>query len=108
VESVFVPIENLTLELFSPRLGEVFEIILDDGAVVPVTLCEATALPTFDYPGRNPNRRTFQIQFRHPLGPGFLPQRIYPLRNAVLGMIEIFLVPIGPDAEGFRYQALFN
>ncbi len=108
MKSVVVPIENLTLEHFSPRVGEVFEIVLDDGAVVPVTLFEATALPDRDYPGRDPNRRAFQIKFRQPSGPGFLPQRIYPLRNTVLGVIEIFLVPIGPDAEGFRYQALFN
>jgi hypothetical protein len=108
MESVVVPIENLTLELFSPRVGEVFEIILDDDAVVPVTLCEATALRVFEYPGRNPNRHPFQIQFGHPLAPVFLPQRIYRLRNAVLGLIEICLVPIGPNGEDFRYQALFN
>jgi len=103
-----IAIEKLTLELFLPRLGEVFEIVLDDGSAAPVTLFEATALTIRDYPGRDPNRQPFQIKFRHPLGPGFLPQRIYTLRNAALGEIEIFLVPVGPDAEGFRYQALFN
>ncbi len=89
------------------KLHQDFGIVECEG--VPIgRLCEATALRTHDYPGRAPNRRAFQVKFRHPLGPGFLPQRIYPWRNAVLGRIEIFLVPIGPDAEGFRYQALFN
>ena len=43
-------------------------------------------------------------------GPGepVLAQRIYPLDNQTLGRLEIFLVPIGPDDEGMRYQAVFN
>lgn len=103
-----IEIEKLTLDFFKPHLGEIFEIILDDGNAVPVVLFEATALPNHDYPGRRPDRQAFQIKFRHPLGPGFLPQRIYTLRNTAIGEVTLFLVPIGPDNEGFRYQAVFN
>jgi hypothetical protein len=37
-----------------------------------------------------------------------LPQRIYRLEHAALDPLEIFIVPIGPDAEGMRYQAVFT
>jgi hypothetical protein len=43
-------------------------------------------------------------------GPGdiFLPQQIYTLEHEQMGVFEIFLVPIGRDAQGFRYEAVFN
>ncbi len=54
-------------------------------------------------------------QMRHPFSLIFrstvqlvLPQRIYRLKNAASGEIEIFLVPIGRDASGVTYQAVFN
>lgn len=73
MKSVVVPIENLTLEHFSPRVGEVFEIIRDDGAVVPVTMFEATAVPNHDYPGRDPNRPLSRSSFAIPWAPVFCP-----------------------------------
>jgi hypothetical protein len=37
-----------------------------------------------------------------------VPQGIYKLENEKLGALEIFLVPIGPDEKGMRYEAIFN
>jgi hypothetical protein len=37
-----------------------------------------------------------------------LPQRIYRIEHATLGAFDLFLVPIGPDAQGLRYQAVFT
>lgn len=38
-----------------------------------------------------------------------LPQGTYQLRHAALGTLEIFLVPIGPAADGrHQYEAAFN
>jgi hypothetical protein len=45
--------------------------------------------------------------FRGPTGP-ILPQRIYRLRHPVMGELDLFLVPIGPDGEGMRYEAVFT
>jgi hypothetical protein len=33
---------------------------------------------------------------------------MYPMRHTALGAMEIFLVPIGPGAEGNVYQAIFT
>ena len=52
-------------------------------------------------------RQAFSLIFRGPCEP-VLPQRIYPLASETLGALELFLVPIGPDKEGMRYEAVFT
>lgn len=37
-----------------------------------------------------------------------LPQAIYDVDNDELGTQPIFLVPVGQDGEGVRYEAVFN
>lgn len=49
----------------------------------------------------------FSLVLRGPRTP-VLPQGIYALRHPRLGLIEIFLVPVGQDAQATRYEALFN
>jgi Domain of unknown function (DUF6916) len=43
------------------------------------------------------------------VGDLVLDQRIHELRHPEVGLLEIFLVPIGPDPDGkLRYEAVFN
>ena len=49
----------------------------------------------------------FSILFRGP-ADRFIPQRMVKLRHERLGEMQIFLVPVGQDKEGFQYQAVFN
>ena len=51
--------------------------------------------------------RPFSLVFRGPR-ESFLPQRIYRVEHPALGSLEIFIVPIGLDASGYRYEAVFN
>jgi hypothetical protein len=37
-----------------------------------------------------------------------LPQQIRRVEHPSLGSMEIFLVPIGPDASGMQYEAVFG
>jgi hypothetical protein len=37
-----------------------------------------------------------------------MPQDTYELQHAELGELAIFLVPVGVDAEGVRYEAVFS
>lgn len=37
-----------------------------------------------------------------------LPQQIYRLQHATMGELDIFLVPIGQDENGVRYEAVFS
>ena len=52
-------------------------------------------------------REPFSLMFRGPAAT-FLPQRTYILKNQVTEPVEIFLVPVGRDADGFLYEAVFN
>ncbi len=52
---------------------------------------------------------TYALVFRAPpRRAAHAPQGTYRLTHAELGTLEVFLVPIGPDAGGMRYEAIFN
>lgn len=56
----------------------------------------------------DPTRRyPFSIIFRE-AARTYVPQSIYTLTHPKLGQLDLFLVPIGPDLHGMRYQAVFN
>ena len=53
-----------------------------------------------------PRSEPFTLTF---VGDPGLEQRTYALSHADLGILELFLVPIGPGPDGrFRYEAPFN
>jgi hypothetical protein len=37
-----------------------------------------------------------------------MPQGLFRMKHPQLGEIELFVVPIGPDGEGFSYEVIFN
>jgi Domain of unknown function (DUF6916) len=53
------------------------------------------------------NRLPFSLFYRGPLTP-VLPQRIYPVEHPGLGILELFLVPVGPDDGAMCYEAVFT
>ncbi len=102
-------IETLTLDDFAAHLEEPFAIDLgtDFPGLGPLVLTLIKAEPIETSQDLGERRTPFSVVFRGP-GEPELTQRIYPLDNETLGRLEIFLVPIGPDDEGMRYQAVFN
>lgn len=40
--------------------------------------------------------------------PEPIPQRIYHMSNPQMGELELFIVPIGKDETGVRYEAVFS
>lgn len=50
----------------------------------------------------------FAVVFLHPQAKGFVPQGIYRLDMPGRGAADLFVVPVGPDASGMRYEAVFN
>lgn len=100
-----VSLEHLTCGDFSTRLNEVFRLTAEDGREIDLELIEATPLGE---DRRDPaSSRSFSLVFRGPAGL-YLPQRIYPLENAEMGRLEIFLAPIFPDQTGARFEAVFS
>jgi len=52
-------------------------------------------------------REPFLLLFSGPLEP-FLEQHMYTLQHDELGMIEMFLVPVKQDENGYYYEAVFG
>lgn len=102
-------VESFTVSTFAPHLGDTFRIYSDSGSSLQVELIEATELGqgSGHGPGSPPGRTPFSIVFRGP-PEGFLPQRIYRIEHDGIGSFDLFLVPIGPDGEGMRYEAVFT
>jgi hypothetical protein len=96
-----VNLEDLTLAMFEPLVGETFA--LDAGADEPLVLVLAAAAPAGEQPrGRAP----FSLLFHGPPQP-LLAQATYRLEHTALGTLEIFIVPLGQDAQATRYEAIF-
>ena len=98
-------LENFTIETFSEHLGSTFNIHPDDTEQVDVELISATGLGGST--GEEISRQPFSIVFRGP-GDVLLPQRIHKMQHDKIGSFELFLVPIGPDEKGLRYEAIFT
>ena len=101
-------LDRFTLETFSPHLGETYSLYADGADPWPLTLVEATDLQSSGHaPAADAQRAPFSVVFRGPTTP-VAPQRIYPVEHPSIGRVELFLVPIGPDGQGMRYEAVFT
>ena len=49
----------------------------------------------------------FSLFFRGPADI-FIPQGTYSLEHERMGALEIFIVPVKRDEQGFRYESVFN
>lgn len=100
-------IEWLTHDHFAARIGEHFEMAVADGPPLALELVEAKLHDAAG--GRGPQgqeRQQFSLIFRGPDTP-VMPQAIYLLGHPDFDDLELFLVPIGQDADGTKYQAAF-
>lgn len=95
-------IESFTIDTFAGRLGQSFTVDVTGGAPFEATLAEATSLGP---PGPPTGRAPFSLVF---VGPVHVAQAIYRMGHDEIGSFELFLVPLGPDAAGMRYEAVFT
>ncbi len=97
-------LDNLTLATFSNGIGTPFRLDAGEASGLELTLIEAEATRLgFRPDGSSP----FSLIFRGPMQP-ILPQKIHRLDHEILGVLELFMVPIGPDQTGMCYQVIFN
>lgn len=101
-------LDKLTVDTFKGEIGKTFRLTPAEGPMLDLVLIEARDLSLkSSAPGAK--RAPFALVFRSVSSKGpVLPQRIYALENETLGRLEIFLVPIGADKDGVRYEAIFN
>ncbi len=89
---------------FEPHDGTVFRIANGDEAI------EAMLIEVVARKGdtvKDAQRSPFAILFRVINGPEFEQQMVH-MEHDVMGSLDLFLVPIGPDEEGMRYEATFS
>lgn len=82
--------------------GDPFRVRPEDAPEFEVELVEVTE--KLDGGAARPQ---FSLVFRGGPDPP-VAQRIYRLEHEELGTLELFLVPIGPDQAGQRYEAVFT
>ena len=95
-------LENLTIESFAGHRGSAFRLVADEEVGFDVTLADVTAL------GDSGVRQAFSLIFHAPLVAPVMPQRIYRLEHAELGVLDLFVVPLGPKSGFFRYEVIFT
>jgi hypothetical protein len=101
---------HLTRATFAPHVGDTFRLSLSPPDTLPVTLAALNDLPMRALPAAGaapPPGESFSLLFRGPLAPQ-LAQGTYEFAHDAIGAFALFIVPVGADAEGVRYEAIFN
>jgi|SRR5271170_563154 len=88
----------LTIGDFAPHLHTRFRVAQPPGYELELT--EVTDRS-------NAQLEQFSLIFTGVASP-WLPQALYTLVHPEMGECELFLVPVGPDASGMRYEAAFS
>jgi hypothetical protein len=97
--------QPLNLTDFMPYLNQHFTIRLDSGDDYTLELVELRDLGAAPGPEF---RKPFALTLRNPNQAAFLPQSTYHLEHELLGALDLFIVPLGPDAHGMQYEITFS
>jgi hypothetical protein len=101
-------LNKLAASDFIKHLNSFFQLSSDSGVQIEAELIEVTDLRINESSvDGNIRRHPFSVVFTGPLQP-LLPQGTYQLKHAEMEPLLLFLVPIGPDNKGMRYEAVFN
>lgn len=96
---------NLTEEAFAENLNTKFRVRVE--APHPVEL-ELTEVKSYRVKaGEQDGLERFSLFFQGPADI-YLPQQIYSFEHPSMGEFDLFMVPVGRDERGFRYEIVFN
>ncbi len=90
---------------FAQHLNTNFRVELESSQAVELKLIAVT--PRAVEAHEEAGMERFSVTFAGPADV-LLPQQIYRVTHPEMGELEIFLVPIGKEADGFRYEAVYN
>lgn len=99
-------LQPVTPATYEPAVGQAFTAEIAMGTPdVELILDRLVELPSAPDAQRT---RPFSLTFLGPAGQHF-PQGTYRLHHVGLGELDVFLVPLGPLADGrHQYEAVFN
>ena len=90
---------------FAKHVDTDFRVELESPRPIEIKLISVT--PRKIEPHEQAGMERFSVVFSGPADV-FLPQNTYRLAHPEMGEFEVFLVPIKQEAEGFRYEAVYN
>lgn len=98
--------DPFTIEAFAPHVGEVFHVIVDERQELKVLLTAIEQLSQ-DERWKARSRVPFSLVF-HAAPGSFIPQQIYRIEHPAMEPFDTFLVPLGPDEHGMRFEAIYT
>ena len=93
-------LQELTRDIFDQQINTPFRVEHGAGSAT-LELVEVSAVSLTS------TTESFSIVFRGPLD-AFLAQSVYRFHHDVLGAVDLFIVPIGKEKQGFLYESVFN
>lgn len=100
-------LDTLNISDFQPLLNKHITIRFQHpDATLPAELIEVKAINSYSTP--DSKRSPFSITLRTQQQGQYYSQAIYTIEHPEKGDLEVFMVPIGPDGEGMRYEVVFN
>lgn len=98
-----MPDKTLSHKDFEKLVGDDFVARSDAGEELHLKLVSVDLLGE----GAEDHRDPFSLKF-HEEANTLLDQQTHAVEHEKLGKVDIFLVPIGPDPHGMRYEAVFG
>ena len=98
-------LDQLTVESFEPHIGSSFWAEFPSGGKVELRLIRAAKV--MESEAARLERHPFSLFF---IGPKsyLLQQATYHLTHPTFDAMDIFLVPVGQDAQTYQYEAVFT
>ena len=90
---------------FAKHVNTNFRVELEESGHMDLKLVSVT--PRKVEPTEQAGMERFSAVFSGPL-EFLLPQRTYHMTHPEMGEFDVFLVAIGKEADGFRYEAVYN
>ena len=90
---------------FAKYLNTTFQVQLESAKLLDLTLVAVT--PKQIEPHEQAGMERFSALFSGPLD-FFLPQQTYHITHPEMGEFDVFLVAVAREADGFKYEAVYN
>lgn len=90
---------------FLPFLHQFFKVRLEGEDLLDLELVRVAEVGANSMQGA---RKPFSLQFLGPVSRQYLQQHTYCLEHEFFGVLDLFIVPLGPETGRMRYEAIFS
>lgn len=101
-------LKDLRLSDFEERINELFVVKLPDNETYNLKLIAVRLLGVSERDIAAHGRESFSLTFENERKNVYLQQGTYALENEKLGVLNLFIVPLGPSPTGMQYEVIFT